>query len=151
MWAWLASIGIPKDVDRVNRLTLQSLPRELSLPEDGILRNQTAARTGRTSCGTAGSQGFNISEITKEVLPDKSPIGTKIATLPGDSVEIRVTVAREQAERKLFGFTLFSDGKGAGLPIFFRPETGTIPVGTTEAPFKVSDLPAGEEHQSPAI
>jgi sucrose-6-phosphate hydrolase SacC (GH32 family) len=145
MWAWLASIGIPKDVDKENKLTLQSLPRELSLPEDGILRIKPLRELEGLRTEPQSLKDINISEITKEVLPDKSPIGTKIATLPGDSVEVRVTVAREQAERKLFGFTLFSDGKGAGLPIFFRPETGTIRVGTTEAPFKVSDLPAGED------
>lgn len=145
MWAWLASIGIPKDVDQVNRLTLQSLPRELSLPQDGILRIKPLRELEGLRAEPQSLKDINISEITKEVLPDKSPIGTKVATLPGNSVEVRVTVAREQAERKLFGFTLFSDGKGAGLPIFFRPETGTIRVGTTEAPFKVSDLPAGED------
>ena len=39
---------------------------------------------------------------------------------------------------------MFPDGKGGGLPILFRPETGTLRVGSTEAPFSVADLPAGE-------
>jgi sucrose-6-phosphate hydrolase SacC (GH32 family) len=74
-----------------------------------------------------------------------APTGQRIATLGGDAVELRITVAREQAARKLFGFTLFADGKGAGLPIVLRPETGTLRVGTAEAPFAVADLPPGED------
>ena len=46
---------------------------------------------------------------------------------------------------ELFGVTLSSDGKGGGLSILFRPETGTLRVGTTEAPFPIADLPAGED------
>jgi hypothetical protein len=58
-------------------------------------------------------------------------------------VEIRITVSRAEAERKYFGFVLFSDGKGGGLPILIRPDTGTLRVGTTEAPFAVANLPKG--------
>jgi len=32
--------------------------------------------------------------------------------LGGDAIELRITIAREQAERKILGFTLFADGKG---------------------------------------
>ena len=145
MWAWLASIGVPGNVDRVNYLTLQSLPRELSLPQDGVLRIKPLRELESLRYEPQSLNDIKISEITKEVLSDKVPAGTKIATLPGDSVEFRVNIARDQAERKLFGFGLFSDGKGAGLTILFRPETGTIRVGTTEAPFKVSELPTGED------
>jgi sucrose-6-phosphate hydrolase SacC (GH32 family) len=79
------------------------------------------------------------------VLPAGVPPGRKIATLASDAVEVRITVAREQAARKLFGLTLFADGKGAGLPILFRPETGALRVGMTEAPFSIAGLPAGED------
>ena len=40
---------------------------------------------------------------------------------------------------------MFSDGKGGGLPILFRPENSTLRVGTAEAPFSIADLPAGED------
>jgi beta-fructofuranosidase len=90
---------------------------------------------------------IKISKLTIEVLRRGAPVGETIATLGGDAVEVRITIAREQAARKLFGFTLFSDGKGGGLPIVFRPETGTLRVGTAEAPFSVADLPAGEDVQ----
>jgi sucrose-6-phosphate hydrolase SacC (GH32 family) len=69
----------------------------------------------------------------------------RIADLDGDAFEIRVAVDRAQAERKRFGVRLFADGGDAGLLVLLRPETGTLCVGDTEAPFAVADLPAGED------
>jgi hypothetical protein len=69
----------------------------------------------------------------------------RIGALPGDAAEIRITVARQEADRKLLGVVLFADGKGGGLPIMLRPETGVIRVGDVEAPFAVADLPEGED------
>jgi hypothetical protein len=57
-------------------------------------------------------------------------------------------MAREQADRKRFGVTLFSDGKGGGRPILIRPDTRTLRVGGAEAPFAVADLPGGETADS---
>ena len=51
----------------------------------------------------------------------------------------------DQADRKLFGFSLFSDGAGGGLPIVFRPESGGLRLGSSEAPFSLADLPANED------
>ena len=143
MWAWCATLGMSDG--KLSSKTIQSLPRELSLPDDGILRIKPLREleTLRHDPVTLGD--IQISELTREVLPRGVPAGKKIATLNGDAVEVLITIAREQATRKLFGFTLFSDGKGGGLPILFRPETGTLRVGTAEAPFSVADLPAGED------
>lgn len=77
--------------------------------------------------------------------PTDGPALQRIAEFDGDAVEIRIEISRDQAARKLFGFTLFADGAGGGLPIMLRPETGTLRVGTSEAPFAVSDLPDGED------
>ena len=125
--------------------TIQSLPRELSLPADGILRIKPLRELETLRHDPVTLSDITISELAKEVLPNAAPAGKKIATLDGDANELRITIARDQAERKLFGFTLFSDGKGGGLPILFRPETGTLRVGTTEAPFSIADLPKGED------
>jgi beta-fructofuranosidase len=84
-----------------------------------------------------------------EVVPEVRAAGgegtTRIAQLKGDAYEIRITIDREQAERKRFGFRLFTGKKRIGLPIYFQPNNGTLRVGGTEAPFAVSDLPAGED------
>ena len=69
----------------------------------------------------------------------------KIADLDGDSFEIRITVDRAEADRKRFGVQLFADDGGEGLLILLRPESGTLCVGETEAPFAVAELPAGED------
>jgi sucrose-6-phosphate hydrolase SacC (GH32 family) len=143
MWAWLATLG--KTDGKMDGRTIQSLPRELSLPADGILRIKPLRELETLRYEPVTLSNVPISELTKELLPSSAPAGKKIATLEGDAVEIRIIIARDQAERKLFGFTLFSDGKGGGLPILFRPENSTLRVGTTEAPFSIADLPKGED------
>ena len=40
---------------------------------------------------------------------------------------------------------LFSNENLGGLPVLIRPESGTISIGDTEAPFSVSNLPEGED------
>jgi sucrose-6-phosphate hydrolase SacC (GH32 family) len=68
-----------------------------------------------------------------------------ITKLDGDAYELRITIDREEAEQKRFGFRLFADENRIGIPIYFQPNNGTFRVGETEAPFAVTDLPAGED------
>ena len=143
MWAWLATLGVSDG--KLDNRTIQSLPRELSLPEDGVLRIKPLHELEALRYDPVVLDDIKISELTKTVLPTGAPIGTKIANLDGDAIEIRITVSRKEANRKLFGFTLFSDGKGGGLPVLLRPETGTLRVGTAEAPFPLTALPASED------
>jgi sucrose-6-phosphate hydrolase SacC (GH32 family) len=143
MWAWLATIGM--NDGRMDSRTIQSLPHELSLPADGILRIKPLRELETLRYDPVTLADVKITDLTNAVLATGAPTGTKVATLGSDAAEIRITVARDQAARKLFGFTLFPDEKGGGLPILFRPETGSLRVGTTEAPFAVADLPAGED------
>lgn len=143
MWAWLATLG--RNDGKMDRRTIQSLPRELSLPADGVLRIKPLRELETLRHDPVSLHDIVLGELTKEVVPGRAPKGTKIATLDHDAVEMRITVARDQAERKIFGITLFADGQGAGLPIVFRPENGTLRVGTTEVPFALGDLPAGED------
>lgn len=145
MWAWLATIGMGDG--RMDSRTIQSLPRELSLPADGVLRIKPLRELETLRYAPVTLADVKITDLTSAVLAASPPGGTKVATLGSDAAEIRITVARDQAARKLFGFSLFPDGKGGGLPILLRPETGSLRVGTTEAPFAVADLPAGEDLQ----
>jgi beta-fructofuranosidase len=141
MWAWLAN---PRGKSAAIRgRSIQSLPRELSLTADGILRIQPLREL----------ESLRSEPVVQDNIPipvgANPPHGTAVwhplAQLPSEAAEIRITIARDQAARKRFGFRLFGDGKTGGLPIILRPETGTIRVGTTEAPFAVADLPAGED------
>jgi beta-fructofuranosidase len=148
MWAWLTSAG-PDDA-LLNK-TIQSLPRELSLASDGTLRIKPLAELeGQRFDGVTLTDVTIGNPIVKHgygtpMPPTGAPNLQRIAEFDGDAVEIRITVPRNQAARKLFGFTLFGDSADGGLPIIFRPETGTLRVGTTEAPFAVADLPDNED------
>ena len=143
MWAWLATLG--KSDGTMDGRTIQSLPRELSLDASGQLRIKPLRELETLRHGAKKRHDITISTLTREVLPTSAPAGKRIATLSSEASEIRIIIAREQAVRKLFGFTLFCDGKGGGLPLVFRPETGTLRLGTTEAPLNIADFPAGED------
>lgn len=141
MWAWLASLG--KNDGSMDKRTIQSLPRELSLAEDSTLRIKPLRELE-----TLRYEPVTLENVTVGPKPDllaNTPIGKLITNLDGDALEIRITIPRDQADRKLFGFTLFSDGKGGGLPIVFRPENGTLRLGSAEAPFNIASLPKGED------
>ncbi len=146
MWAWLTSPG--PDNALVNR-TIQSLPRELSLPSDGILRIKPLRELEAQRYDPIVVEDIviadPISDHCNPVPPKQAPKLQRIAELPGDSCELRIVIPRAQALRKLLGIVLFADGKGGGLPIMLRPETGTIRVGTTDAPFAAADLPEDED------
>lgn len=143
MWAWCATLGAPAGT--LNKKTLQSLPRELSLGGDGSLRIRPLRELETLRYDQRTFSDVDIGEYEPPFMKLGMPTGQKIAGLEGDAIEIGITITREQAERKLFGFRLFSDEQGGGLPILFRPETGTLRVGNTEAPFRVTDLPPGED------
>ena len=143
MWAWLATIC--QDDGKMNNKSIQSLPRELSLPSDGVLRIKPLRELESLRYDPVTLNAVTVATPSPRIPVPESKFLQRIAELTGDTMEIRITVAREQADRKLFGFTLFSDGEGVGLPILFRPDNGTLRVGTTEAPFAVVDLPTGED------
>ena len=138
MWAWLTTLHD----NALRSETIQSLPRELSLREDGGLRIEPVREL--ESLRHALLTHENI-EVVPEVRVAGGEGTTRIAQLRGDAYEIRITIDREQAERKRFGFRLFTDGKRIGIPIYFQPDNHSLRVGGTEAPFAVTDLPAGED------
>ena len=128
MWAWLCTAD-----PTIDRKTVQSLPRELSLHDDGSLRIEPLREL----------ESLRYDPVTRHDVV-VSATGT-IAAPEGDAFEVRVTVDRAEAERRRFGVLLFADDDHEGLPVLIRPESGTICVGATEAPFAVANLPPGEE------
>ncbi|MCF7854940.1 MAG: glycoside hydrolase family 32 protein [Candidatus Pacebacteria bacterium] len=146
MWAWLQSAG-PDGALREK--TIQSLPRELSLADNGLLRIRPlreleALRHERVSLKDV-SLKTPVANHFDVVPPPVAPGLQPLAELDADACEIRIVIPREEALRKLFGFILFADENGGGLQIVLRPETGTLRVGTAEAPFAVADLPVNED------
>lgn len=146
MWAWVTSAGRE---GVLLKKSIQSLPRELSLPDDSILRIKPLSELESLRYDRVSLTDITIANPVTDhrglVPPLQGPALQHIAELDGDAYELRIVVPRQEADRKLFGFTLFGNSGGGGLPILLRPETGTIRVGTTEAPFALSDLPAGED------
>jgi len=137
MWAWLCTLH-----EEIDRKTVQSLPRELSLADDGSLRIHPLREL----------ESLRYDPVTRENLvvgaPGEgggpAPRAVGVAEIDGDSFEISVRIDRSEADRKRFGLLLFATEADEGLPVIVRPESGTISVGETEAPFAVADLPEGE-------
>ena len=136
MWAWLTTL------EGIEQRSVQSLPRELRLDADGTLRMAPLRELETLRADPQVLEGVTATP------PEASHSGwatTPIATPKGDAYEIRITVDRAQAARKRFGVQLFADADHPGLEVMLRPETGTLRVGDTDAPFAVADLPDGED------
>ena len=138
MWAWLCTLEPAIDLK-----TVQSLPRELSLAGDGSFRIQPMRELESLRYDAVAMNDLVIRP------PDdaEGTVGNAeyITELDGDSFELRISIERREAERRRFGFQLFAGGNSEGLPVLIRPESGTICVGETEAPFAVTDLPVEED------
>jgi len=137
MWAWLSSLN-----ESINQKTIQSLPRELSLAEDGSLHMRPLHELE-----TLRHTPVILRDI-EVMAPQQLHSGTgstRVANLDGEAFEIKITIDRAEAWRKRFGFRLFADEDNGGLSIIIHPETGRIRVGTTEAPFAVTDLTLDED------
>lgn len=153
MWAWLRTLD-----EEISRRTIQSLPREISLSEDGSLR----------ICPIRELESLRFDPIILKditVSPPRAPhSNTKtqhIIDLEGDAYEIKITIDRDQVDRKRFGIQLFAEedqergGHATGdwgmpsdknaTPIMIHPETGTLRIGDIEAPFSVSNLSDEED------
>lgn len=134
MWAWLATLD--KGIDEK---TVQSLPRELSLADDGTLRITPLRELESLRYDGASYDNVTVAPSTEDRNVQR------IAAIDSESFEIRVSVDRREAHRRRFGFLLYADEENDGLPIVIRPKSGTINVGDTEAPFKVASLPVSED------
>ena len=84
------------DDNEMDQQTIQSLPRELSLPDDGILRISPLRELEslRDEEGAIVLTDIQLDTPATEVFAEGAPAGEVIAALPGDAVEIRISVAR---------------------------------------------------------
>ncbi|MDE2818817.1 MAG: glycoside hydrolase family 32 protein [Chloroflexota bacterium] len=137
MWAWLRSMD-----DKIAERSIQSLPRELWLGQDGGLRMRPLRELETLRHDRVQLDQVEVPASNSDAQLLASP---PVAELDGDAYEIEILVKRSQAERKRFGLQLFADETRAGLPVLFLPEYGRLRVGDTEAPFALADLPAGED------
>ena len=148
MWAWMPTLDLS-----LQGKTIQSLPRELSLGRDWIVfpGSDGALRIAPLrELETLRREGEVFENVALDQIPEHAWGHHEqriVTTLSGEAHEIRLTVAREQADRRRFGLRVFAHESDPelGVPIVIDPATRTLQVGDTSAPFAVADLPEGED------
>ena len=124
MWAWL--IGMPIAPGGV-----QSLPRELELPKDGVLRIKPLREL----------EGLRYDENSEKNITVKSGSVAKLEKVSGDAIELEITFAAPLPGE--FGLNLLGDGSGGdGMSITAGAERKTLDVGNLDPPF---ELKKGED------
>lgn len=118
MWAWLLNMPIaPSGV--------QSLPRELELPADGVLRIRPLRELAK----------LRYDAQARENLALKDGASLPVGEARGDALELEVTFAAPLP--KEVGIQLLADKQGeGGMTIAAGPGRKTLRVGTTEPPFE---------------
>ena len=117
MWAWFLG-GEVKGV--------QSLPRELELPDDGILRIKPLRELESLRCDEQIAEKITVKTDTDLVLKK----------IKGDHLELKLVV--KDTGEKNFGVAVLCDDQGkGGVRITVNRTKGLLEVGTEKAPFKL--------------
>jgi sucrose-6-phosphate hydrolase SacC (GH32 family) len=124
MWAWLLNMPIePTGV--------QSLPRELELPADGVLRIRPLREL----------ESLRYDRKQEERITVKSDTVHRLKEVGSDAVELEMAVKSPVA--KEFGMDVLCDKNGEnGLRVVVMAESKTLKVGNAPAPF---ELKKGED------
>ena len=120
IWAWITADASPTG--------LQSLPRELELPDDGILRIRPLKEleTLRFDERTFKNITINIDEEFR------------LSDITGDAIEMEATFKAPLPEN--FGINLLGDEKGeGGISITAGADRKTLGIGSINPPFELRD------------
>ena len=124
MWAWIMNLPIAP-------CGIQSLPRELELPADGVLRIKPLRELEALRHDLKQEKDITV----------KSEAAHRLEQVRGDALELELTFRSPPA--KEFGVDVLCDRKGDdGLRVAVLAESGILQVGNVNAPFK---LQAGED------
>jgi beta-fructofuranosidase len=119
MWAWLLNLPLA-------RAGVQSLPRELELPTDGVLRIRPLRELESLRHDKKQQQGITV----------KSEAMYRIKEISGDALELELSFKASAARE--FGVDVLCDPNGEnGLRVAVLPESNTLRVGNVNAPFKL--------------
>jgi beta-fructofuranosidase len=120
MWAWITADASPSG--------LQSLPRELELPDDGVLRIRPLKELE-----TLRYDQQTVENIT--VVKDET---FRLSDITGDAIEMQVTFQAPLPEE--FGIRLLGDEKGeGGIRITAGAKRHTLSIESIHPPFKLKD------------
>jgi sucrose-6-phosphate hydrolase SacC (GH32 family) len=118
MWAWIINGAAPS--------AIQGLPRELELPEDGILRIKPLKEL----------EALRYDEQTMSDITVSSGTEYKLGGITGDAVELEITFTDPLSEE--FGVTMLADENGNdGLTIMAGANKNTFSIGAIEPPFEL--------------
>ncbi len=121
MWAWLLN-------EPVAPCGIQSLPRELELPADGVLRIRPLREL--QSLRSDGQQ--------EEAITVKSDTAHALKEISGNAIELEVAFKSPAA--KEFGLDVLCDKNGEnGLRVAVMAESKTLRVGNVRAPFVLKE------------
>jgi sucrose-6-phosphate hydrolase SacC (GH32 family) len=119
MWAWI--MGLP-----ISPTGVQSLPRELELPNDGALRIRPLKELEDLRDDKKQENGITV----------KSDAAYALKEVKGDAIELELTVKAPAAQE--FGLDVLCDKDGKnGLRIAVAGESKLLKVGKVEAPFEL--------------
>jgi len=120
MWAWLIELPIAP-------CGIQTLPRELELPGDGLLRIRPLRELEALRYDEKQAEGITVkSDAAPDLLKD----------IGGDALELELTFKHPVA--KEFGVDVLCDKNGEnGMRIAIVPESKTLRVGYVNAPFEL--------------
>jgi len=117
MWAWCRLEGAQS--------AIQSLPRELSLPADGVLRIKPLRELKKLRYDLKNQDNIIVKSDSSYMLKDIS----------GNTLELNVTIKPTSA--KEYGVSVFCDKSGKGFPVTIKPESKVLAMGEIEPPFEL--------------
>lgn len=121
MWAWLREPPVAPT-------GIQSLPRELELPEDGVLRIRPLQELASLRYDPISREAFTMAEGNEVFLEE----------ITGDAIEMEVTFDWPLPEA--CGIDLLGSEYGTGsMRIIAGVGRNSVQVGTTKAPFTLKD------------
>jgi len=124
MWAWLLNLPVAP-------CGVQSLPRELELPADGVLRIRPLREL----------ESLRYDKKQEDGLTVKSDSAQMLKKINGNALELEVAFKSPTA--KEFGLDVLCDKNGEnGVKVAYVPESKTLRVGTVSALF---ELKKGED------
>jgi len=131
MWAWIFACSHKRMSETWHEV--QSLPRELSLPRDGVLRIKPLRELKK----------LRYNPVSEKNLIVEDGVPYRLKNISGDTIEIMVTI--KQGDAKRYGLRLLCDkDNGKGLDLVVAPADKTIKLGSTSAPLQ---LKPGEDIQ----